>query len=587
MPYNVLIKMKLGRGLFGSVSQNGYKCDVIKSAIQKYARRCDFDMCTYSIIEMNLFGRLGKSAEMIRSNMRNRLVIILNEDICITDWKVYLLVDKCLELWESYRYNEFENTRQLIKIVKYFNNVERVRFNSYMKCLYFNIANDQTYSKKFPKTLDIKIKKCENAKKFFRKGDTDYGKSMLESFIFYFEKKSLKTFYWFFKIFYCDNEFGRRERKKKSAFVIWDVLKYYLENDNQKLLYDILLKWFMKYNNSRNENIYYLMNMISFLIYSCNYDWNENVVEIEVTDEEVEKLIERNLNEKIEFDSFVYDKHVVGESKSIKKFLDEGSFVNNKSTLYYKEYFEKLYKWYKMKIENEKKENEDFIKFDNLGKIELCRDHVCCNKAMVFSCILGGKKVALKEMRKSFNYGIDSIIIDKYKSDVGMKKLNVKRIKSDKIIRRIDEKKLSWKDNWKLVNEECIYLVMDYFENVGSLVDNKHLRNDPKVKKDFLISFIYRGLWRLPDSGYTNTLVDKDKNILSIDENNIGSAKHIFGKCNLKKVYSITEVLDTLDFIKSNVKIKEIVSDIRKYKIKFNFKQNFDKLESELVKHMA
>ena len=37
---------------------------------------------------------------------------------------------------------------------------------------------------------------------------------------------------------------------------------------------------------------------------------------------------------------------------------------------------------------------------------------------------------------------------------------------------RVNEKKVNFRDNWKFVDKECVYCMMDYFTNIGDLGKN-------------------------------------------------------------------------------------------------------------------
>jgi hypothetical protein len=84
------------------LSYNGINPSVLKSAIQKYIRRDNFDKGLWSLIELDLFGEfenddliaknqsllenlsvdvIKMNAKKIRSNMINRLIVIMSEEI--------------------------------------------------------------------------------------------------------------------------------------------------------------------------------------------------------------------------------------------------------------------------------------------------------------------------------------------------------------------------------------------------------------------------------------------------------------------------------------------------------------------------
>jgi hypothetical protein len=67
-------------------SYNGYSLDVMKSALQKYIRRCDPVKAIYAAAELDLFAFSKDdgdkpNGEGIRSNFIHRLMVIFMEDV--------------------------------------------------------------------------------------------------------------------------------------------------------------------------------------------------------------------------------------------------------------------------------------------------------------------------------------------------------------------------------------------------------------------------------------------------------------------------------------------------------------------------
>jgi len=72
---------------------------------------------------------------------------------------------------------------------------------------------------------------------------------------------------------------------------------------------------------------------------------------------------------------------------------------------------------------------------------------------------------------------------------------------------------------------------MDYFENIGDIGKNKKFLEKDDVFKECLKIRLYDGLFRSSDNIMRNILVNKDGDVMSIDENDIyGKRLKIFGK---------------------------------------------------------
>ena len=94
---------KMQYKVFNPISYNEYKFDILKSALQKYIRRNEENKAIYSVIEMELFKFLKEKSTAIRSNIRNRILICLNEDVSITEYNIYNDVFNLMILWEETR----------------------------------------------------------------------------------------------------------------------------------------------------------------------------------------------------------------------------------------------------------------------------------------------------------------------------------------------------------------------------------------------------------------------------------------------------------------------------------------------------
>ena len=142
----------------------------------------------------------------------------------------------------------------------------------------------------------------------------------------------------------------------------------------------------------------------------------------------------------------------------------------------------------------------------------MCRKIVCGGKVMTF--FSKDRKYVLKEMRKSFNEGRDCCVIDECKDLFGVRKMGMYRVVSDISVERIDTCKSEWVGNMKLVKKKVVYLVINNFENLGSLVGKDEREKDVGVMMEYLKIVLYRGIFRTSDTNYTNVLINKEKRIV-------------------------------------------------------------------------
>ena len=91
----------------------------------------------------------------------------------------------------------------------------------------------------------------------------------------------------------------------------------------------------------------------------------------------------------------------------------------------------------------------------------------------VFPVYFGNLKKYFPEHLSYNNY----ILIDKCKKVFGLQDMNMVRILSDKGQLKIDPTKKSYVNNVKIGDKNCVYCMMDYFENIGDLGKNKDMMN--------------------------------------------------------------------------------------------------------------
>ena len=82
--YKTTDSMIAFRTCFSSMSYNGYKLDILKSGIQKYLRRREFDKMIWCVAEIYLFQVLQKTEQDkkatkgIITNLINRLIVMMD-----------------------------------------------------------------------------------------------------------------------------------------------------------------------------------------------------------------------------------------------------------------------------------------------------------------------------------------------------------------------------------------------------------------------------------------------------------------------------------------------------------------------------
>ncbi len=521
------------RTCFSSLSYYGYKLDILKSGLQKYLRRREEEKMLWCLGEIYLFKVYANSEQEkkatrgIITNLINRIIVMLDEELLFIEWDKYLIIYNLIEKFEKEERNDFVS---LIKICKILCNSRLLRRNSDINA-YFNFEMRKADSKK-PEILEE------------REEGEDVDNWHFRNFKAYFEKGDINCFYWMYKIYIARREGDKRRfKRKENIYMVWEfLLKIGFGNPLLTKCLNYRLKEF--FNKSKKERGIFLTSAIDLCLEKNNITWSADALknEPDVNVEDVENLF-RN-REKLVFDSYVIDMHTsLGRKmgKNAINFMEEGSYVkdedqeflerewretynNGKLESYAKKLAEKKAKAMKKaekekmkeakkaeKVKKAKKKTVKIVKsgeqkeepkkgktdrekiraakykrikkmrgkvnFDDLEKnlkfvdglniqkekLILCSDTTCGNKVMCFE--YEGK--IWKESRKSMFYNRDYCVIDECKELFGLRKIGMERVLSNFRIEKIDKSKKSWKDNWHKV------IIGEDEENVVYCVMNK------------------------------------------------------------------------------------------------------------------
>ena len=325
------------RTCFSSISFNGYKLDILKSAVQKYLRRREFDKMVWCVAEIYLFQVYAKTdvekraTKGIISNLINRLIIMLDEEMLFAECEKYLLVRRYMEEFEKSGRGNFGC---LFKICDVMCGARMIRRNSDIRGYWS------------PGKKNVKVDNGD--------GSDDY---YFMKFKEKFENSDPECFLWMLKIFYKGEESDIvRYRRKENIYMIWEYLFDRKNIKNNEVLRKVLeykLKEFYKKN--RSERFIFLSSAIDIAMYkgkNDKKDWFdckkkkkfnvEDLVKEHGTKFENRELIQEvYLNwKKLEIDDYAIDMHTSAGRKMGKNkidFIASGAVVVDED----KEYFVK------------------------------------------------------------------------------------------------------------------------------------------------------------------------------------------------------------------------------------------------------
>ncbi len=611
------------RTCFSSISHSGYKLDILKSAMQKYLRRKEKSKMIWCVAEIYLFHVFAQTEQEKRAtkgiitNMLNRLIIMMDEEMIFAEAGNFLVLRKLLEKFEEGGRNDFI---YLYKICDILINARILRVNSDIRAYWdYRFRHD----KQVYKDDDITSQDDE---------------ASFKEFVKEFNEGSYGCYYYMFKIFN-----GARETpgikwfktKKENIYKIWHYLfKRKVVMENWILRKNLEYKLIEFHKKKRGERFMWLSSAIQLVLNADKLGLNKfmyesngkkiikNMYENHVNKTEEEKLeIIKEVFEnrkKLIIDEYCIDQHcskgrVMGKGK--KDWKTKGSLVVDEDKEYFVQEWRDYYrgKWKKQAEQEEKKvepkktraeirsEKYKRIKkmrgkpnFDDLeknlrvvdgideSKITLCSDITCGNKVMCFE--YEGK--IWKESRKSMFYNRDYCVVDDCKELFGLRKIGMERVLSNFRIEKIDKSKKSWVDNWhkveiKEADEKVVYCVMDKITpGIEFGKKKREMLANRKMLKEFAKIGVFRGIFRASDFNGRNVLLKDDAKLVSIDEGDIGKRLDIIGgrerwlinELNRDKSI-INEILNELD---GNLQKELVVKKMIEYK--FN-----DKLCEEVL----
>ena len=507
---------------FNNKSEFGYKSSELKSGICKYMRRSERDKFLWCVMELGKFNDISlekNAAKAIVTNLINRMKILLMEDMNPGDMdRIYNGIN-LLDEYEKDRSNRF----LLMNFCDVVMGAKKNRVTSYV--------NNWWRTRDF-EPEDLKIDKCL---KYKLKGDTDELLILGENLIKFIEEKDERIFGVYMKMVNLEGKMGLRYRRKDPVYLFWVIMRDYMVNDKMIKIFDFALDRF--FNKGMKERFYFGI-WIGVMVWKIDLlDFNVYDYPNFRKDDEVEYY--ENM-EKIKLDDYVLNDFHVNKNFGLADFALNGAFVKDEymellgeNAGKYKEYYIEVKNNTNMKKKLVKKEKVvvgvlEFIDWNDIEVVKIIEEGVCGGKLPCIIVNYSGDKKILKEMNKSMNYGKDYIIVDECKKLVGLKDMNMKRIKSNKGLVKKDKKNKSYVNNCKIDDKDCVYCMKDYWDNIGDLGKNKDKLKDIKVIEECLKIRYFDGLFRSSDNILRNILVNVDGELLSIDEGDIfGKRKYI------------------------------------------------------------
>jgi hypothetical protein len=284
---------------FRSESINGISFAVYKSAIQKFVRR---DECKKGLTVLKIlrnFEKDEKNGKKLVSNIINRLVVMMSEEISINN---ALLPVKFRKMYE-----EFEKGRNYEIIYKMYVELclsRKCRLLSDLKAAYIN------------KGKEIEELEIEDLLKLIEKNIKKY-----DVFIYI--------------SYYLNKEFSIQK--------LWKLIIKCTNAENVEIITS--LKYFYTKMTHKEKKLYLFQSILTIINWDELRKEKESIEESVVSMEEFEEFSGN-------FPDYVYDMHTGNKKKNRTDFVNEGAYIVNECTKYKNE------EWRKMYIEGKKKKED-------------------------------------------------------------------------------------------------------------------------------------------------------------------------------------------------------------------------------------
>lgn len=329
----------------GGTSWYGYRTDLLKSAIQKYIRRGNFEKAFWCALDFDLISELRyrsseenarRGLKALSTNLIHRLLIISIEDIGIGNISLIPFVDRYVDQYKKNVEQSQSSVRRecLYHFISRMCKSQRSRELSHIRNVYYqvfgfdgktyivgnqsHIFSMQEMKQKYPEIYNFDIPTLPEGK------DQKIG-SICQYFESEFKSGKDSCFYWFFQLL---QEVGDNKGPIKS---LCNIVIASEKDQKRKYVMNTLLSWYGTY--TFEEHILFAMQIVLIglrQIEVVDIPPHENI--------DIENIVISHLKSPpIEIDEYAYDMHTAEGKKKQKesgtngreKFAIEGSYVED------------------------------------------------------------------------------------------------------------------------------------------------------------------------------------------------------------------------------------------------------------------
>jgi len=351
---------------------DGHKPDECKSAMQKYARRGISNKMYYAVQQLNNFINYNESdrqmklptIKAIRTNMINRLSIILFEDVSYKEISVFERVCYLINMWKLSRTEDLDGddgSTILKEICAYISSAKKARQPSYLR----NYYGYRT----------IKADKMDFERMMYRPN------SLFDTSFSWIYQNEIEAYEWLKNYHVCDK--------------LIPLVKYSL-NEWKRL----------KGSPRKSDRLIFLVVPLLWI----KYGWNKFELPV-INTPTIERLDK--------FDDFVYDMHTNrGGTKTM--FITDGSVVTNEDPSAIDVHMKRLYMLQRIPTRT--------IFIPVFTSVKMITDGLCGGKLPCFHAVFKGEKKIIKPFSERLNFGLDYAYVDAQKQYFNIPALNIKLV---------------------------------------------------------------------------------------------------------------------------------------------------------------
>lgn len=379
-------------------SYNGTPASVLKSALQKYARRglagpglwCLAEMDLFSLVEAGSFPPVDvRRATALRTNLINRLIVMVPEDVGVAAWWMPLVAGRLVAAWQASRRVE-ASRKYLVDLYRHLAAARKLRLVSDLKSVYLLPPN---YVK--PAQLgDLRAVQAEAARSLglagLYAGRDDVPEDLLarlpagvradcgdvesrriyNGVLHHLARESDHAFAWVARL--IDRQRGgdgepRLRGKDNPVNGLWRLLEGFAAHrealwggspvdrpanfDRLGEVIGVLRRWYDAMTH--REKPIYLYHALLLVIRRGRIDWEQTPPEIDTPADEVARLYAGNLaGEVVPLEGFVYDMHTGGRAAGGRvRFAEEGAVVVNEDVALRNDDYRRLYRELKVRLD--------------------------------------------------------------------------------------------------------------------------------------------------------------------------------------------------------------------------------------------